>query len=65
MRRARNACSLIASWLERDGIGLLECRMFLFPGVYRLTVEDQQGVQRARIRQGDRCGLGRRPSSFL
>ncbi len=47
MHQASEEClSLLRSWLDRDGIGLLECRMFLIPGVYRLTVEDQQGVQR-------------------
>jgi hypothetical protein len=38
--------SLLKSWVERDGICFLGCRMFLIPVVYHLSVEDQRGIKR-------------------
>jgi hypothetical protein len=45
--KARPEClSLIKCWVERDGMSLLDCHMFLISNVYRLSVEDPHGIER-------------------
>jgi hypothetical protein len=45
--RARKECrSLLKSWVEGDGMRLFQGQVCLIPFIYRLTVEDQPGVER-------------------
>jgi WD40 repeat protein len=42
--RAREQCQwLLESWLEREGLSLIRCRMIVLPLAYVITVEDSRG----------------------